>query len=52
MHRIFIAGWLALLLVGCDKLEYVAPVDQPVFFEYHYVNHAWGFQEQDPGADH
>ena len=20
-------------------------MDQPVFFEYHYVNHAWGFQE-------
>lgn len=36
---------LGLLLVGCEKEVYNAPGDQPLFFEYHYINHAWGFQE-------
>jgi len=36
---------LAVLIVACEKLEYDAPEDQPLYFEYHYINHAWGFQE-------
>lgn len=27
---------------GCEKEYYDAPVDQPVFFEYRYLNNAWG----------
>jgi len=27
---------------GCEKEYYNAPVDQPVFFEYRYLNNAWG----------
>ncbi len=33
-----------LLLAGCEK-EYEAPEDQPVFFEYRYVNYAWSYSE-------
>jgi len=36
---------LVVLLLGCEKAEYDAPEDQPLYFEYHYINHAWGFQE-------
>ena len=42
---------MILLLVGlsgCEKEgdnRYEAPADQPVFFEYRYVNHAWGYAE-------
>jgi hypothetical protein len=46
MHRI---GLLILLILGlgclgCEKEAYDAPALQPVYFEYHYVNHAWGYQ--------
>jgi len=27
---------------GCEKEYYFAPADQPVFFEYRYLNNAWG----------
>jgi hypothetical protein len=33
---------LALLGSSCEKEYYAAPADQPVFFEYHYMNNAWG----------
>jgi hypothetical protein len=36
---------MAILLAACEKLEYDPPEDQPIYFEYHYINHAWGFQE-------
>ena len=35
-------------LTGCEKEGdngYEAPGDQPVLFEYRYVNHAWGYSE-------
>ena len=31
-----------IMLVGCERGEYDAPEEQAVYFEYHYVNHAWG----------
>ena len=43
---------LILLLVSLgaceEKLDdgYLAPPDQPVFFEYRHVNYAWGYTEQ------
>lgn len=39
---------LLLGLTGCDKdgiEDYEAPEDQPVLFEYRYVNLAWGYFE-------
>lgn len=36
---------LVLLGSGCEKEYYVAPLDQPVFFEYHYLNYAWGIAD-------
>ncbi|MCK4745680.1 MAG: hypothetical protein KAT15_01525 [Bacteroidales bacterium] len=36
--------FMALLPVACEELTYDAPEDQPVFFEYNYINHAWGYQ--------
>lgn len=36
---------LAVLVVlggSCEKEYYYGPEDQPVYFEYHYVNNAWG----------
>jgi hypothetical protein len=44
-------GMLVLLLVfclACGKEEYDAPEEQPVYFEYHFINHAWGLSE--PGT--
>jgi len=35
---------LAIIVAGCEP-EYDAPEEQPVFFEYHYENFAWGHQE-------
>jgi hypothetical protein len=36
-----------ILLVGCEKEPCGCGnfEEQPVYFEYHYMNHAWGFQE-------
>jgi len=34
-----------VVLVACEKEVYNAPEDQPFYFEYHYINYAWGFQE-------
>jgi hypothetical protein len=36
---------LVFLMMACDKDAYDAPEEQPVFFEYHYMNHAWGVQD-------
>jgi hypothetical protein len=36
---------LFLLLMACEKDGYDAPEEQAVYFEYHYVNHAWGVQD-------
>lgn len=44
-NRIGLFVVLIPLMVACEKAEYNAPDDQPVYFEYHYSNHAWGFQE-------
>jgi hypothetical protein len=35
---------IAVFAISCEELEYNAPADQPVWFEYNYVNHAWGYQ--------
>jgi hypothetical protein len=40
----YILGLLAILLGACEELNYDGPEDQPVYFEYNYINHAWGFQ--------
>ncbi len=44
-YRIGLIVVLIPLMASCEKAEYNAPEDQPVYFEYHYINHAWGFQE-------
>ncbi len=36
---------IIIMLVGCERDEYDAPEEQAVYFEYHYVNHAWGVQD-------
>jgi len=36
---------LVLLSTACEKTNYEGPEDQPVYFEYHYINHAWGYTE-------
>ena len=36
---------IASLGSGCEKEYYFAPEDQPVFFEYHYLNYAWGIAD-------
>lgn len=33
---------LAILITACERVYYEGPEDQPVYFEYHYINHAWG----------
>lgn len=43
-EKIVFVLMLALMVAGCEK-EYEAPEDQPVLFEYRYVNHAWGYSE-------
>jgi len=40
-------GVLVTMLVAmgsCEDCEYDPPEDQPVYFEYNYINHAWGYQ--------
>ncbi len=34
-----------LLMIGCERVGYDAPEEQAVYFEYHYVNHAWGLRD-------
>jgi hypothetical protein len=41
-------GMVVLLLVfclACEKENYDAPEEQPIYFEYHFVNHAWGYHD-------
>ena len=45
MKIYILTGLMGLLTGACDKEEYAGPGDQPVYFEYHHVNHAWGFTE-------
>jgi hypothetical protein len=44
-YMLCIGALLAVLLVGCEDLGCDLPGDQPVYFEYHYTNHAWGYHE-------
>ena len=39
---ILLAG---IFLSGCEKEECGCENIPPVLFEYHYINYAWGFQE-------
>jgi len=46
--EMFRFGVFVLLVLGCmacEKDVYDAPGDQPVFFEYHFSNYAWGYQD-------
>jgi len=38
-------GMLVILITACEKEYYEGPEDQPVYFEYHYINHAWGLTD-------
>jgi hypothetical protein len=39
-------GVAAILAMGCERPECGCPGDQPVYFQYRYVNYAWGYQER------
>ena len=43
-YRIYSILALAMLVNSCDKEVYQAPEEQPVYFEYHFANYAWGYQ--------
>jgi len=50
MKNYYMSILLLLLgcVFGCEKENgkvYEGPENQPVLFEYHYVNHAWGYSE-------
>jgi len=45
MYKGYLILALFLLLMACEKNGYDAPEEQPVYFEYHYVNHAWSLQD-------
>ena len=42
MRVVLSMALMAVLGSGCEKEFYVAPMDQPVVFEYRYLNNAWG----------
>lgn len=42
--KLYIIVLLAILLGACEEIQCDGPGDQPVYFEYNYINHAWGFQ--------
>ena len=44
-YTIWVGVLLAFLLGACEMLECDSPMGQPVYFEYHYTNYAWGYQE-------
>ena len=44
MIHIWIVATAMMVLASCEKDDYQGPDDQPVYFEYNYINHAWGFQ--------
>lgn len=33
---------ILVLFTGCEREYYEGPENQPVYFEYHYINFAWG----------
>ena len=39
-------GVVAILAMDCERTECGCPEAQPVYFQYHYVNYAWGYQER------
>jgi len=43
--RVLLTGMLAILVVQCEKPDCGCPDEQPVYFQYHYINFAWGYQE-------
>ena len=43
--KVSIIMGLTLLIGACKKEQYLAPEDQPVYFEYHFTNFAWGVQD-------
>lgn len=42
----FLVAMMGLLLTGCEEEPCGCVEEQPVYFEYRYVNHAWGYQER------
>jgi hypothetical protein len=42
MKTVICLAVLLFLGASCEKEYYFGPEDQPVYFEYHYVNNAWG----------
>jgi len=44
MQKPFLIIPLLILFTSCDYLSYDPPEDQPVYFEYEYINFAWGYQ--------
>ena len=44
-NKVVIIIGLSLLMGACKKEVYIAPEDQPVYFEYHFANFAWGVQD-------
>ena len=40
--RILISAVFVFLIIACEREYYEGPEDQPVYFEYHYINFAWG----------
>jgi hypothetical protein len=45
MHKIGMVVLLLVFCLACEKEGYHAPEEQPVYFEYHFINHAWGYQD-------
>ena len=43
--KVFFIIGLTLFMGACKKEVYIAPEDQPVYFEYHFANFAWGVQD-------
>lgn len=52
MKWILVLLFLTLLGSSCEKSDYMGPEDQPVFFEYRYVNRAWGVADRGWLIDH
>jgi hypothetical protein len=42
-ERLFtLSSFILILIIACENAYYEGPENQPVFFEYHYINFAWG----------
>jgi hypothetical protein len=48
MKQKFIIGLVFMWIMGtgCEKEYYYGPENQPVYFEHHYINHAWGVADR------